>query len=193
MGSAKKSPANPLVAHAGRTYLRCPRWPDRHEFLELVAQSRAYHRPWVSPPATPEAFRAHLASLKDGTRVSFLICRRDDHRITGNVNLNDVVRGVFQNTYLGYYALGAARGEGYMHEGLALVLSMGFRTLQLHRMEANIIPENVRSARLVEGLGFRLEGRSPRYLKIAGRWRDHDRWALTVEDWRAMRRAAAAT
>jgi [ribosomal protein S5]-alanine N-acetyltransferase len=190
MGSTTSSPAHPSLAHGGRTYLRHPRWSDRHEFLELVAKSRRFHRPWVSPPATPQAFRAHLASLESGTRVSFLVCRRDDHGIVGNVNMNDVVRGVFQNTYLGYYALGPTAGTGYMREGLGLVLTVGFRTLGLHRMEANIIPENERSARLVQSLGFRLEGHSPRYLKIAGRWRDHDRWAITVEDWRQRRRVA---
>jgi ribosomal-protein-alanine N-acetyltransferase len=71
-----------------------------------------------------------------------------------------------------------------MREGLELLLRHAFRTLGLHRLEANIQPENAASIALVSGAGFRLEGFSPRYLKIGGRWRDHERWAITVEDWR---------
>jgi ribosomal-protein-alanine N-acetyltransferase len=60
--------------------------------------------------------------------------------------------------------------------------------LRLHRVEANIQPRNRASIALVKSLGFRQEGYSPRYLKIGGRWRDHERWALLVDDWRPKRR-----
>ena len=70
-----------------------------------------------------------------------------------------------------------------MKKGLSLVISHAFRDMKLHRIEANIQPENGRSKELVKALGFKLEGYSPRYLKIAGRWRDHERWALLSEDW----------
>ena len=63
------------------------------------------------------------------------------------------------------------------------MVSRAFRELRLHRLEANIQPDNEPSRRLVQRLGFRNEGFSPRYLKVAGRWRDHERWALTVEEW----------
>lgn len=74
-----------------------------------------------------------------------------------------------------------------MKEGLSLVIHRAFEELGLHRVEANIQPENRASRALVRGLGFRLEGFSPRYLKILGRWRDHERWALTAEDWKPPR------
>jgi ribosomal-protein-alanine N-acetyltransferase len=64
------------------------------------------------------------------------------------------------------------------------VIRLAFRSYKLHRLEANIQPGNHRSIALVRGLGFAREGYSPRYLKIGGRWRDHERWALTVERWR---------
>jgi len=67
--------------------------------------------------------------------------------------------------------------------GLRAVVSRAFRQLRLHRLEANIQPDNEASRRLVKRLGFKLEGFSPRYLKIAGRWRDHERWAVTAENW----------
>jgi ribosomal-protein-alanine N-acetyltransferase len=70
-----------------------------------------------------------------------------------------------------------------MTEGLRDVVSRAFRTIRLHRLEANIQTGNDASRRLVQRLGFRMEGFSPRYLKISGKWRDHERWALTAEEW----------
>jgi [ribosomal protein S5]-alanine N-acetyltransferase len=90
--------------------------------------------------------------------------------------------------YLGYWVGAPFEGQGYMREGLALALRRAFGALKLHRVEANIQPENARSIALVKRAGFRREGYSERYLKIAGRWRDHERWAMTVEDYRMRRR-----
>ncbi|MGH7631994.1 MAG: GNAT family N-acetyltransferase [Gemmatimonadales bacterium] len=72
-----------------------------------------------------------------------------------------------------------------MREALALALTRIFSRVRLHRVEANIQPDNRPSIRLVRRLGFRREGSSPRYLKLGGRWRDHERWALLAEEWRA--------
>jgi ribosomal-protein-alanine N-acetyltransferase len=71
-----------------------------------------------------------------------------------------------------------------MREGIQLVLRNAFLTLRLHRVEANIQPGNRASIALARGAGFRREGFSPRYLKIGGRWRDHERWALLADEWR---------
>jgi ribosomal-protein-alanine N-acetyltransferase len=70
-----------------------------------------------------------------------------------------------------------------MKEGLQLVIDCSFDELRLHRLEANIQPSNERSIALVRRLGFRMEGLSRRYLKIGGRWRDHERWALLADEW----------
>jgi ribosomal-protein-alanine N-acetyltransferase len=75
-----------------------------------------------------------------------------------------------------------------MAEGLGLTLEFAFRVLKLHRVEANIQPMNLRSLSLAQEAGFVREGFSRRYVRIAGRWRDHVRLALLVEDWRARRR-----
>jgi ribosomal-protein-alanine N-acetyltransferase len=77
-----------------------------------------------------------------------------------------------------------------MKAGIQLVIARAFGAYRLHRLEANIQPTNAPSIALVKGLGFRLEGYSPAYLRIAGRWRDHERWALTVEDWKTFKAAA---
>ncbi len=98
------------------------------------------------------------------------------------------MRGSFNCAYLGYYGLAPHAGQGYMSEGLAQVLAAAFGRLRLHRVEANVQPANERSIALLRTAGFVREGYSRRYVKIAGRWRDHERWAILAEDWRARRR-----
>ena len=110
--------------------------------------------------------------------------RREDDRIAGVFNLSQIFRGNFLNAYLGYYAMSPFAGKGYMREGLTLALRFAFNELKLHRIESNVQPANGRSIALVRNAGFRREGFSPRYLKIGGRWRDHERWALIAEEWR---------
>lgn len=100
-------------------------------------------------------------------------------------SLGQVVYGNLRGAYLGYSAFRPFDGRGYMTEGLGLVLRYAFGTLKLHRVEANVQPDNARSIALVERLGFRREGYSPRYLKIGGRWRDHVRYAILAEDFRS--------
>ena len=109
--------------------------------------------------------------------------RDDCGELAGVVNVNEIVRYSFQSAYLGYYAFTPHAACGFMREGLQLVIERAFDELRLHRLEANIQPANVRSIALVRSLGFRNEGLSRRYLKISGRWRDHERWALLVDDW----------
>jgi RimJ/RimL family protein N-acetyltransferase len=100
------------------------------------------------------------------------------------INLSEIVRGSFQSAYMGYYALAPHAGKGFMSAGLTLVIERAFGELSLHRLEANIQPKNRRSVELVQRAGFRCEGLSLRYLRIAGRWRDHERWAITTEDYK---------
>ena len=113
-----------------------------------------------------------------------LLCRAEDDAIMGFFNLSQIVRRRLQSAYLGYAVGQPFAGQGYMREGIELVLRHAFTTLQLHRIEANIQPGNANSLALARGAGFRREGFSPRYLKIGGRWRDHERWAILVDEWR---------
>ena len=92
------------------------------------------------------------------------------------------MRGSLCSAYLGYYAFAPHNGQGLMLEGLTLVIKQAFHRLRLHRLEANVQPGNRASIRLVRRLGFRREGFSPRYLKVRGRWRDHERWALLADE-----------
>lgn len=115
---------------------------------------------------------------------SRFVCLRAGDAITGVTNLSNIVRGAFQSAYMGYYVGAVYAGKGIMTEAIPLMLNLAFRELKLHRVEANIQPHNTASIALVKRLGFRLEGFSPRYLKIGGRWRDHERWAILAEEWR---------
>ena len=155
------------------------------EFLAAVKKSRRLHGAWVTAPRTPSAFKAYLQRIRDKVHLGYWVVT-EDRELAGVINVSEIVRGVFCSGYLGYYAFVPYDGKGYLTRGLAAVLTDVFRVHGLHRVEANIQPGNDDSRVLVQRLGFRLEGFSPRYLKIAGRWRDHERWALTVEDWRAQ-------
>jgi ribosomal-protein-alanine N-acetyltransferase len=164
--------------------IHVPRPRDRDEVLGVVHRSRALHRGFMHPGETNAHYAAYLRRLRDERHAGFLVRRLEDDAFVGLVNLNEIVRGVFQSAYLGYWVGGPYARRGYMTEGVGLVLRQAFGPLGLHRVEANIQPRNAASTALVRKLGFRLEGRSPRYLKIGGRWRDHDRWALLAEEWR---------
>lgn len=170
------------IATDGTVLLRAPTRRDEAEFLDLVRRSRRLHRPWVAPPATPERFRAYVQRCGKPDYRGLLVCRREDSKIVGLFNISQIVRGPLRSAYLGYWAGAPFAGKGYMARGLALVLRHAFRSLKLHRLEANLQPGNTRSRKLVKRAGFRKEGFSPRYLDVGGRWRDHERWAITVED-----------
>jgi ribosomal-protein-alanine N-acetyltransferase len=188
----KSEPRNALEV-GPRVYVREPTARDRDELLRLNRASRRLHRPWVSPATTPALFDRWLERCRRAEVQSFLVCRLDDHAIVGVFTLSQIFRRSFQNAYLGYYAGEPYAGQGYMREGMQLVLRHVFTAMKLHRVEANVQPENAASIALAKRSGFRLEGFSPRYLKIAGRWRDHERWAITVEDFRALRRKRSAS
>jgi ribosomal-protein-alanine N-acetyltransferase len=136
----------------------------------------------VDAPSDPDAFAAYLQRAKSTDVESLLVCLREDGAIVGVYNISQIFYGPLRGAYLGYYAFEPFAGKGFMRDGLRLVLRYAFGQLGLHRLEANIQPDNRRSLALVADAGFRHEGFSPRYLKIAGRWRDHERWAILAED-----------
>ena len=162
--------------------LELPSKGMRSEFLAAVKRSRELHGHWVSPPRTAKAFDKSLERFRSNAHVGYWVLT-ESGELAGAINVNEIVLGSFRSGYLGYYALAPHHGRGYMTAGLRAVVSRAFRQLHLHRLEANIQPDNEASRRLVKRLGFKLEGYSPRYLKIAGKWRDHERWAVTLEDW----------
>lgn len=159
-----------------RVYLRPVARRDRSEFLDLMQRSRGLHAPWIQPPLSSLAFHNYLARTHRDDHEGLLVCDRREDTILGVVNINNIVRGSFLSASLGYYAGAPYAGRGYMREGLELVKRHAFDELGLHRLEANIQPDNAASLALVQRCGFFYEGLSPAFLFIAGAWRDHERW-----------------
>lgn len=158
--------------------LRRPELADQAEFIRLAHASRALHKPWVTAPSTPEQFAAYVSRMQEPINHGFLICHAEQGSIVGVVNVTNVVLGLFRSGYLGYYAFSGCERQGFMSAGLLQVVRHAFTSLKLHRLEANIQPGNTASIALVKSCGFTKEGYSPKYLKIGGRWRDHERWAI---------------
>lgn len=156
--------------------LRTPKITDISEIKELYEQSISLHNPWVYAPQDYDVY------LKQENR--YFICSSGNEKILGTFNISGIVRGCFQSAYLGYEVFNPYQSKGYMSKGILLLLKEAFEELKLHRLEANIQPENIASIRLVSKAGFVKEGFSKNYLKIGGlEWKDHERWAIVNSSW----------
>ena len=165
-------------------YLRFITQDDFDEFANLTNSSRKFHHGLVTPPLDKENFDKYFeTSLQQANRY-LLICQSSNDAIVGVVNLSQIFYKSVQNAYLGYWLGEKFAGNGFMIEAVGLVLKYAFKTLKLHRIEANVQPTNIASINILKRSGFTKEGFSRRYLKIDKRWRDHERWAIIVEDWR---------
>ena len=161
---------------------------DARDLVRGNLDSRGHHRPWVEPFTDQAGFEAWLGRTLAGSNLG-LVAREPAAApaggcggVIGVVNLNEIVLGAFQSAYLGYWGMARLAGRGLMAEAVALACAHAFRDLGLHRVEANIQPDNARSIALVRRLGFRKEGFSPRYIRVGGQWRDHERWALLADE-----------
>jgi ribosomal-protein-alanine N-acetyltransferase len=143
----------------------------------------SHEGPWETRH-TPAAYRAMRRTVarraRLGTSLPFAV--RVEGRLAGQVTLDNVVRGALRSGYLGYWIDREVAGRGMASLAVALVCDHAFGEVGLHRVEADIRPENRPSQRLVERLGFRQEGLLRRYLDIDGDWRDHLAYALLAED-----------
>lgn len=166
---------------AGRVVIRPVARSDMRAFVDAVRASGALHKPWIAAPDTPEKFKALLKRSNTPQNRTFLVCRKDDGALVGLINVSNIIMGLFKSAFLGYYAFEGQQGQGLMKEGLDAVVKHAFTKLKLHRLEANIQPANAPSIALVKACGFNKEGFSPRYLKVRGQWRDHERWAIVAD------------
>ncbi|MFD4955603.1 GNAT family N-acetyltransferase [Streptomyces sp. NPDC058451] len=175
-------PTTSHLLQGPRVAVRHVRRQDYDELTALAQDSADMLHRWLGArDHTEEAFDAYLKRLEQPTHVGFVICLRDTDAIVGGANINNIVRGALQNGTLGYTAYASTTGRGYMTEGLWLVIQHAFGELGLHRLEANIQPDNTASLKLIQRLGFQREGYSTAFQFINGEWRDHERWALTAE------------
>ncbi|EFH10038.1 GNAT family N-acetyltransferase [Pseudoroseomonas cervicalis] len=165
-----------------RLTLRPAQASDAAALIEANRESRALHAPWVEPFTDQAGFDAWFQRQLTGPHLGLVAIEVRTGGIAGVVNLSQIVGGAFQSAFLGYYGMARFARQGLMTEALRLAIAHAFGPLGLHRVEANIQPGNTASRALVQRLGFRLEGLSPRYLRIGGLWRDHERWALLADE-----------
>ena len=102
--------------------------------------------------------------------------------VVGRIALTNVVRGAFQNAYLGYWIAKDHTRGGYATEAVGLLMDFAFRRLELHRVQAAVRPDNRASRRVLEKAGFREEGLARSYLRVGGEWRDHVLYARTATE-----------
>jgi ribosomal-protein-alanine N-acetyltransferase len=176
--------------------LRPPSTQDVPEIRRALRSNAVHLRPW-SIAAAPGEDVASLASVsravlqnrrewKRGQAFVFLVTlRSEDRRVVGRVTLGGVLRGAFQNAYLGYWIDKDEQGRGLMTDAVRAATAFAFSAAGLHRVQAAVMPRNGASLRVLEKIGYRREGMAERYLCIAGRWEDHALFAVTAEEWTA--------
>ena len=173
-----------LKLRGTKLYLRYPNEKDLVELTKLNLASKRLHRGLVSPPTDEKSFAEYLKRSDDEANECLLICEFNSEKIAGAINLSQIFRRAFQNCYLGYYIGADFAGKGLMTEAVGLILKFAFKNLKLHRVEANVQPQNLASIAVLQKNNFTKEGFSRKYLKVGGKWRDHERWAIIAEDWR---------
>lgn len=156
---------------------------DEQIFLDMTRASHTIHHPWVSPPSDTASFNELLDRNKQDNFKTIVIRPKGKQDIIGVFNISQIFYHNFQNSIMGYYTNIAYHGQGYMREGLLQTVAHVFFNLKLHRIEANIICENQRSIKFIKNFRFRHEGMSKNYLYVDNAWRDHEKFALTREDW----------
>lgn len=171
-------------------YLRPLSLTDTNTLLRLRVANREFLAPFeplrnerfYTLEGQREQIEASMSEWDSDRGYGFGIFTFDEEMV-GRVALSNVVRGAWQNTTLGYFVAEGHGGKGYATEAVRLALDFAFGSVHLHRVQAGVMPRNVASAKVLRNNGFRLEGTSPRYLKINGEWEDHDLYALTAEEW----------
>ena len=183
-----------------RVMLRPLRGTDFAAWREVRLANRDWLEPWeprpeagsADPVADADAFRSRCSAWdrqrQFDAAYGFGLFLRTDDRFIGEVSLGTVHRGPFQSASIGYWVDRRHAGNGYVPEGVALIIRYGFDDLHLHRLEAAIVPRNAPSRRVAAKLGLREEGTSERFLQINGVFEDHVRYAITVEEWEVRRR-----
>jgi [ribosomal protein S5]-alanine N-acetyltransferase len=164
---------------------------DARAFHGLLVRNREFLKPWE--PRRSESWfsldgvSAELARAVEDRRLdwgyAFGIWERETGALVGRVSLSTVVRGAWQNANIGYFVDQDRGGRGYATIAVREALAFAFGLINLHRVQAAVMPRNVRSIRVVEKNGLRSEGLAVRYLKIAGTWEDHQIYAISAEEW----------
>jgi len=164
-----------------RTLIRPPEAADEAAFLTAMQDSIGLHSPWLSAPKSHKDWERYMTRLQRDNEAGFLVKRIHDGVLCGVVNLNIITYEALCGAYVSYFGVAGQVEKGFMTEGLSQVIRHAFDKLGLHRLEANIQPNNLASIALARSVGFQYEGFSPRFLRINGEWCDHERWAVLAD------------
>lgn len=173
-----------------RTSLLEPQYVSAEMVAEYFCRNQGFLSPWepqrkldlTKPDDCDEYLRSQIDEQNKGNGMFFWMIPKQSQNIIGRVNFSQIVRGNFLSCYMGYALSTDAQGQGLMKEGAGSAIKHMFRSERLHRIEANVVPWNERSLRLLKSLNFAKEGYSPKYLKIGGEWCDHVRMALLNDE-----------
>jgi ribosomal-protein-alanine N-acetyltransferase len=176
-----------------RLIIRVPAIADVAAIIRYYEENRDHLQPY-SPTFSPDLrdtatwvdqVRVRAKELQAGESLrAFIFTKVPAGRIIGNLNLTQVHRGAFQSCAMGYNLAAAEQGKGYMTEAVGAAVAFAFDGWKLHRVAANYMPRNTRSAAVLKRCGFQIEGHAPAYLLIDGRWEDHVLTAITNPSWR---------
>jgi [ribosomal protein S5]-alanine N-acetyltransferase len=155
---------------------------DIAELAALLAGSARFHQAWVCYPTAPEAVRVYVREAAVQGSLLFAARRRSDGALVGLVSLGRITRGAWQSAECGCAVGASYRGNGYMAEAIAEVVTYAVSQLGLHRIEALVQPGNTASQRMLVRAGFHPEGMSRSSVRMNGAWLDHVRWAITADD-----------
>ncbi|NBP51812.1 MAG: N-acetyltransferase [Actinobacteria bacterium] len=189
-----------IVRLGSLALLRFARASDGPGFMDVLSRSREHLAPWMprtargSEPSFGRRFERMLRPAADSAgRLRLLVCARDDGRIVGVASLGGIADWPSLDCHVGYWLAAGETGKGLMRDAVAALLDHAFAERGLHRIAANVLPNNRRSIGLVQGLGFTREGVLRGLIEIDGVWRDHECWSMLSTDWRggALDRALA--
>lgn len=164
-----------------RVRIQTPEQADKKAFLAAMQDSVGLHYPWVSAPKDKKAWQRYMDRLQRPNEAGFLVKTLHGGEICGVINLNIITYEALCSAFVSYFGVAGQAEKGYMKEGLTQVVRHAFSDLDLHRLEANIQPDNHASIALAKSVGFEYEGFSPRLLKINNIWCDHQRWAILAD------------
>lgn len=167
-------------------YIRLLNVDDAEEMLQLLVENKEFFQKYAMERTgdfyTLESQQKRLQMLAENAKQDldyyFGIFTMEENRLIGTINLFSVIRGSIQSAFVGYFLDEKHNGRGFTTEALKMIVKYAFEELKLHRVEAGVMPHNIRSIRVLEKAGFEKEGLARKNVKINGKWEDHQQMAI---------------